>query len=386
MSGYFNTSTMPRPRTGIQILLAAATVLAVAGLCFPFSEHIGHRSVALILLLTVSVLAMRLSLAAVLSAAVLSALVWDYFFIPPLYTLHIEHAEDVLFMMMYFIVAVLNAIINRRLRQLEAVRQEKSERESALRLYNTLFSSLSHDLRTPVAAILGAADTLQGTDSQLSARQRERLLDTILAGSLHLSAQIENLLSMSRIEAGMIQPRKAWCDVGDLLRDALKKTSADASAHQVKMQVPDDFPLVQLDYGLTEHVLQNLLSNALTHTPAGTHITLSAHIESHQHGRFESDDGQSEHLRSVHTPTDHTLVLEVRDDGPGFAAEEMEQAFDKFYRPKGTRADGTGLGLFVARGFTEAQGGEISLRNLRPGGACFSIEMPTPILSQLHHE
>lgn len=371
---------------GRQIAIAAAAVLTISALCFPFSAHIGHRSVALILLFTVSVLAMRLELAAVITAAVLSALLWDFFFIPPIFTLHIESAEDVLFMMMYFIVAVLNGIINRRLRQLEELRQEKTERESALGLYNALFSSLSHDLRTPIAAVLGAADTLRESATQLTPIQHEKLLDTVLEGSINLSTQIENLLSMTRLEAGMIQPKKSWCDVQDLLQGVLRKTTLDASQHQISIQLPDDFPLVQLDVGLTHQILQNLFANALNHTPTGSHIQLSAHLHHHYRAHFEVND-HIEDMKTISDGTQHQLIIEIRDNGPGFTPEALRCAFDKFYRPENSTAVGTGLGLYVARGFTEAQGGEVNVRNLPEGGACFTLEFLTPILSQtIHHE
>lgn len=361
--------------------LAVLAVAAVAGICFPFTEAIGYRSVALLLLLAVSVLAMRQGLPAVLTAAVLSALVWDYFFIPPRFTFHIESAEDVLFMVMYFIVASLNGIINHRLRQLETLRREKNERESSLKLYNTLFSSLSHDLRTPLAAVLGAADTLRESRAQLSENQQEKLLDEILTGAVRLSEQVENLLNMSRIEAGMIHPKKEWCDVSDLIFGIVKKNTQQQTGHTVEVSIPDDFPLVQLDFGLTEQILQNLLANALRHTPEGTKIRLSAKLFKNSHGHFETDE-QDTRLRSVKDESVSSLILEVSDTGPGFPKEEMDRVFDKFYRPGGTKADGTGLGLFVARGFTEAQEGDISLRNLPGSGACFTLEFSTAILHQ----
>lgn len=377
---------MKKDNTGRQILFAIITVATVAGICFPFIDAIGYRSVALLLLLAVSVLAMRQGLPAVLAAAILSALVWDYFFIPPRFTFHVESGEDVLFMAMYFIVAVLNGIINLRLRQLETLRMEKMERESSLKLYNTLFSSLSHDLRTPLAAVLGAADALRVSRSQLSENQQINLLDEILAGSIRLSEQVENLLNMSRIEAGMIHPKKEWCDVNDLVFGIVKKNAQGHPEHPVEVAIPGDFPLVQLDFGLTEQILQNLLANALRHTPPGTQIRFNAKLFKNERGHFETDDLASD-LRSVRDKIDHRLILEVSDTGPGFPREEMDRVFDKFYRPGGTKADGTGLGLFVARGFTEAQGGEISLRNIPGSGACFTLEFPTAILQQtIHHD
>jgi two-component system, OmpR family, sensor histidine kinase KdpD len=377
---------MTKPRTSRQVMIAIVAIVAVALACFPFTLAIGYRSVALILLLAVSIMATRMELLPVLVAAFLSALIWDYFFIPPQFTFQIGSTEDMLMMTMYFIVASLNGIINYRLRQLEKVQQEKTERETSIKLYNTLFSSLSHDLRTPIAAVLGAADTMRENQQQLTPEQQQQLLDEIVNGSLRLSDQVENLLNLSRIEAGRIQVRKAWCDLSDLLYGVIKKTIGNNTTHQLKVELPEQTPLVQLDYGLTEQILHNLLSNALRHTPAGTLITLSGIITNNRHGELELIENENG-LKVVEKTTSHRLTITVKDNGQGFPVEDIELAFDKFYRSKHTQADGTGLGLFVAKGFTEAQEGDISLRNLPNGGACFTLEFPTPILDQtIHHE
>ncbi len=357
------------------------TVVAVAATCYPFSGLIGYRSVALILLLAVSVLAMRLGLPAVLSAALLSALIWDFFFIPPYFTFTIGSGEDVLLIVMYFIVASLNGVINYRMRQLEQVRREKTDREKSLNLYNTLFSSLSHDLRTPIAALLGAADILLENNEQLSETQRDELLQEISKGALRLNEQVDNLLNMSRIEAGGIQPKPAWCDVEELIYGTIKKIGADAENHRITVSIPKNIPLVQLDFGLTAQLLQNLLSNAVRHTPAGTEVRISAAIDVEEAGHFEAN-GSDTTMDLVKDAPQYRLRIEVSDNGEGFPEEEIERVFDKFYRPGNTRADGTGLGLFVVRGFTEAQGGEITLQNLPGKGARFVLELPTVVLNQ----
>ena len=385
-----------------QIFLAATTVLLVAAMCYPLSELIGYHSVALILLLAVSVLAMRMSLTAVLVAAVLSALVWDFFFIPPYFTFTIGSGEDVLLIVMYFIVAILNGVINYQTRQVEQVQRQKADRDASLQLYNTLFNSLSHELRTPVAAILGASDTLQENEAALSPVQKKALLTEITEGSLRLSEQVENLLSMSRLEAGMIVPKKEWCDVADLLYGTLEKLKSERHDHSVEITLPDEIPLVRLDFGLTEQIIRNLLSNAFRHTPAGTRIQVSAKIIHDPAGHFEipqqTDTRQDNHptrrfmggtdtpLQLVRDTMTHRLQIEITDEGAGFPTEEIERVFGKFYRPSNTVADGTGLGLFIVKGFTEAQGGEVSLNNRMQGGAKFTLEWPTPVLPQnLHH-
>jgi two-component system sensor histidine kinase KdpD len=376
---------MKKVHTQRQVFIAGTAVLLIAAAFYPLSDYIGYRSVALILLLTVSILAMRMSLTAVLVAAVLSALVWDFFFIPPHFTLTIGSGEDLLLIVMYFIVAILNGVINYRIRQLEQVQRQKEERDASLKLYNALFNSLSHELRTPVAAILGAADMLQENDVALSPGQKKALVSEIADGALRLSEQVENLLSMSRLEAGMILPKKEWCDVGDLLYSTLEKLKPESHNHPVEISVPDDLPLVRLDFGLTEQVVRNLLSNAFRHTPAGTQVRITAKIVHDTAGHFETTEQADTPLHLVRDKMMYRLQIEVSDSGLGFPPEEIERVFGKFYRASDTVAGGTGLGLFIVKGFVEAQGGEVSLSNQRQGGAVFMLEFPTQILPQNLH-
>ena len=129
--------------------------------CFLFVDLVGYRVVALVLLVTVSLLAMLFEISPVLIAAVLSALIWNFFFIPPIFTFHVDHAEDLLMFLMYFLVAMVNAVLTFKIREAETIARDKEEKENALRHYNVLLNSLSHELRTPIATIIGAVDTLK---------------------------------------------------------------------------------------------------------------------------------------------------------------------------------------------------------------------------------
>ncbi len=262
-----------------QFSLDFASVTLVAAACFPLTETLGYHSVALLLLLTVSVLAMRLSLWPVLMAALLSALIWNFFFIPPIFTFHVDSKEDVLLLVMFFIVALLNGVIQYRVRQLQQFERQKEENETALRLYNTLFSSLSHELRTP-ATIVGAADALQENAERLSDAHKTELLAEISTASLRLNQQVENLLSTSRLESGLIRARPEWCDVNELVYKVLEKLNTELVNRKAEVSVPENLPLVQLDFGLTEQVLFNLLSNAAHYTPPDATVFVSAKMAS----------------------------------------------------------------------------------------------------------
>src|SRR5262249_2876295 len=144
-----------------QYTFSIAFTLLVAVACYLLSDFIGYRVVAFILLVTVSLLAMVFEILPVLLAAVLSAGLWDFFFIPPKFTLIIKNAEDGLMFLMYFVIALVNAVLTTKIRKIEKEASLKEEKENTLKLYNTLINSLSHELRTPIATIIGASDNLQ---------------------------------------------------------------------------------------------------------------------------------------------------------------------------------------------------------------------------------
>jgi two-component system, OmpR family, sensor histidine kinase KdpD len=332
----------------ISILLVL--VVAVAGLAL--YDFAGYRVAAFMLLVTVSVLAMFFDIAPVLLAALLSALIWDFLFIPPRYTLTVGTGEDQLLLLMYFVIALVNATLTYKIRQMEKEVRVKEEKANEARFYNTLFNSLSHELRTPITTIIAATDNLNSR-SGLSDALKAELLSEISIASLRLNQQVENLLSMSRLESGIFQIKKDWCDVNELVHKTLRRFEPSISKYELAVHIPENLPLFKLDFGLMEQVLHNLIGNAMQHTPEGTGIVVQAF---HDHDK---------------------LVITVADNGKGFPEGEMEKAFDKFYRLHGSKPGGTGLGLSIARGFVEAHHGTITLKNLPLSGAIFTIEIPT---------
>ncbi len=359
-------------------------VLSVAALCYPFAEWIGYHSVALILLLTISILAMRFSLYPVLVAAILSALIWDFFFIPPYFTLTIGSQEDGLLFIMYFVVALLSGIFNYKLRQFELITRQKEERETSIKLYNTLFDSLSHELRTPISTILGATDVLQENEDKLSKRDKQELTSEITSAALRLNNQLENLLNTSRLESGFIKPNFEWCDVNELIYNTLNKLQKKLSHHETLIDIDDNLPLVKFDFGLMEQVLTNLINNAVNYTPELTLITIRAYVIKEE--KTAGYDTEKQDYSSQNTMS-YTLKIEISDNGNGIPADEIAAVFTKFYRLDNTPTGGTGLGLFIAKGFVEAQGGIIKAFNKIDEGALFVIELPTPVLPQtIHHE
>ncbi|MBL7923639.1 MAG: DUF4118 domain-containing protein [Bacteroidia bacterium] len=338
-------------------------VLLVSLACFYTVEFIGYRVVALVLLMTVSFLAMLFEIWPVLIAAVLSSVIWNFFFIPPLFTFHIDHTEDVLMFLMYFFIAMVNAVLTSRIRREESRARDKEEKEKTIKLYNTLLNSLSHELRTPVSTILGAVDTLKESKDRLSTSARSDLLSEIDKASIRLNRQVENLLNMSRLESGMLKPKPDWCDLAELINGVIQKINPGIS-HTIRFNPAEDLPLFRTDAGLMEQIVYNLMQNAIQYTPDGSVISISV----------------KHHLSSC--------VIVVADNGPGFPAEAIPKVFDKFYRLPSAKAGGSGLGLSIVKGFTEALKGTVLLENGTDGGACFTLVIPaeTTYLNNLKNE
>lgn len=195
------------------ISFGSITVIAIAA---HFSVDLtGYKVVALILLLAVSILAMIFDIWPVVASAIYSALIWNFFFIPPLFNFTIDTPEDALLFLMYFVIAMLNAVLTSKIRKAEIKAKEEEERRNTISLYNTVLNSLSHELKTPISTIIGAIDTLKETPSKLSEENKIELLSEMDVASMRLNRQVENLLNMSRLESGFIKPQLDWCDMHD---------------------------------------------------------------------------------------------------------------------------------------------------------------------------
>jgi two-component system, OmpR family, sensor histidine kinase KdpD len=483
-----------------QYVTASLVVILTSIACFFLKEYIGYQVVSFGLLFVVSTLAFFFGTGPILLSATLSALIWDFFFIPPPYTLHVDKPEDMLMLIMFFIIALLSGVLTSRIKRQEMKIRIREERTNALyqltrelstatgieeviniakndvqkyfslksrillkndtdqldfinkfdtsinlskndmsvaawtfqhstkagkhtdtlpscnytfyplkgnqmnlgviaiqqetvftqgeeqfweafisqisgkfereylrniakqafllnesdKLYKTLFNSISHELRIPVATIMGASDSLLTT--QHTEEIRKELSQEIFKASERLNRLIENLLNMSRLESGRITPRFDWYDIHDLIDNVIKNLNDELKPFRLHVVIPDDMPFVKIDFGLMEQVLYNLIYNATQYASASINLRIKAFYDS------------------------GILTLQVMDRGPGFPEKEISLIFNKFYRVEGSKAGGTGLGLSIAKGFVEAQKGTISVENRQNGGAKFTIKIPTEIL------
>ncbi|MBN1790256.1 MAG: sensor histidine kinase KdpD [Bacteroidales bacterium] len=482
-----------------QYLTTSLIVILASVLCYLAKDVVGYQVISFALLFLVSILALFFGTGPILLVAALSALIWDFFFIPPPFTLHINDPVDVMMLIMFFIIALLNGILTSRVRHQEKKIRIREERTHALyqltreltmasgidevlkialksiqrnfnlncaiflknelnqlesevrhhttlqfsendksiamwvfrhsikagkhtdtlpstdytfyplagnssnmgviavvhlivftqgetqfweafvaqisgkfereflreatknayilnesdKLYKTLFNSISHELRIPVATIMGASDSL--LDTSHSDQVRAELSSEIFKASERLNRLIENLLSMSRLESGRITPHMDWCDVHDLVNRITDNLKTELAPFNMMVVIPDDMPLVKLDFGLMEQVLHNLVYNACQYAAKNSSLRIKIYYD---HKNF---------------------VLEVMDRGPGFPKEALPFIFNKFYRVEGSKAGGTGLGLSIVKGFVEAQKGTVSVENRQNGGARFTVKIPSEI-------
>jgi two-component system, OmpR family, sensor histidine kinase KdpD len=354
-----------------QYFISIALVLLVAGICYFCSGFIAYKIVALILLVTVSLIAMSFDIMPVIISAIISALVWNFFFIPPKFTLAIHSSEDIPMFVMYFIIVMINAALTYKIRKIEKEANEKEEKEKTLKLYNTLLNSLSHELRTPIATIIGATDNLQAINNKLSEQSKTELLSEISKAALRLNRQVENLLNMSRLESGIIKPKKDWCDINELVHSSVNLMQENIQKHQLKIEIEDKLPLFKIDMGLMQQVLCNLLNNAIQYTSEKAFIIIKASYTMEINGHFSAD-----YQHAYRDDKIQRLVIIFQDNGKGFPEDEIDKVFDKFYRLKSSNTGGTGLGLSIVKGFVEAHNGTIILENVKEGGAKYTIEIP----------
>lgn len=485
-----------------EYIFSAATILGIILLCIPLAGTTGYQSVSLILLFSVSMLALFFRVGPILLVSTISALLWNYFFIVPRYTLQITKIEDILMVVMFFIIALVNGVLTYRIRKQQLLAKSKEERANAMysltkelsqatdiqkiaaiaqnsikkyfniecyfllqdgqnrlitkqsaidaklfsdsdysiaqwtfknekiagrftdtlpsseytyyplkgthtkigvivlkldkplngdlelfldsfltqvsyfleqeylaqeaklasilnesdKLYKTLFNSISHELRIPVATVMGASDTLLN-DTYPEAVKKE-LYGEIFIASKRLNRLIENLLNMSRLESGQIAVHLDWCDIRDLFNSVTESLKEELKPFKLDVVVPPTMPLVKLDFGLMERAIYNLVCNSCKYAAPGRTIRLKAFYDS------------------------HCLVIQEMDRGSGFPADSLPNIFNKFY--KSEQAGGLGLGLSIVKGFVEAHKGVVAVENRQNGGARFTLKIPTEISYSTH--
>jgi two-component system sensor histidine kinase KdpD len=224
----------------------------------------------------------------------------------------------------------------------------------AEKLRAALLTSISHDLRTPLASILGAASSLRQLRASLSLADQDELAGTIQEEAQRLNRFIANLLDMTRLESGALAPNLQAVDLGDVVGSVLRRAASLTGGHIIALELEPGLPPLNIDPVLTEQVLFNLLDNAVKYAPPASRIMLRARKEGAM------------------------ARMEIADEGEGVPEDDRERIFDKFYRVRAgdRKRAGTGLGLSIARGFLESMGGSITAGNREGGGAVFTLVLP----------
>jgi two-component system sensor histidine kinase KdpD len=229
------------------------------------------------------------------------------------------------------------------------------------RLRSALLTSISHDLRTPLASVLGALTSLRSYERHYDPETREELLRTAQEEAERLNRFVGNLLDITRLESGALEVKRDAVDLADIVGSTVRRAANILARHEVKIDLGPDLPMLRLDFVLFEQVLFNLLDNAAKYSPAGSTISIEA------------------------TQSGGDVIIAVADEGIGIPAEDLERIFDKFYRVKASdrQRAGTGLGLAICRGFIEAHGGTITAANRAAGaGAVFTVRLPVEAAAQ----
>jgi two-component system sensor histidine kinase KdpD len=228
-------------------------------------------------------------------------------------------------------------------------------------LRSALLASVSHDLRNPLASVVGSASGLERQWPVLEDEAKITLVRTIRNEAERLDVYIANLLDMTRIESGVVRPRREAIDLSDVLGAALDHATRVLARHRVAIDAPADLPLVEVDAVLLQQAIYNVIENAAKYSPAGSLIRITARGD------------------------DHTVRIQVVDEGPGIPEAEQTLVFEKFYRARNAgRQGGIGLGLAICRGFLEAMRGSIALANRDDQrGAAVTITLPVAALPAL---
>ena len=490
-----------------QYLAAIVIITVVSFICFQSTAILEYQAIGIILLFSVSLISLFSGRGPILLASALSAILWNFYFIPPLFTFAIHKLTDALMVGMYFIIAIITGIQTSRLRSKGRVVRQREERaiqlyslskelavassaekvseiavekigqvfnakvavfleneaynlsdnpvlvstfiptekdhaiiiwvynngkpagrftqtlplsegyfvpltshekvlgvigiqfsadyifssepqsllenflsqisstlerenlnkktkkammvEESERLYKTLFNSISHELKTPLAIINGASSELLGQQenhTQIYAKE-------IFEASSRLNRLVENLLDMSRLESGQMKPKLEWCDLEELIGKVISDIKKRSEGFVFTINIQKKIPLMKLDFVLMEQALQNILNNSVLYAPLHSEIGVSATMKT------------------------GNLNLTIEDNGSGFPEESLPYIFGKFYRVPGTKTGGTGLGLAISKGWIEAHHGTIKVENKKNGGAKFTIIIPVETKTfEINHE
>ncbi len=358
---FMSMDPMPRGTRAppIHFAWAAALVAGATGACALGRPVLALPDLVMIYLLAIVVGATFLARGPSLLVTALSVGAYDFFFIPPYFTFDVADGKHLLTFVTMFVVGLLVSGLTLRLRRQAEERERLGEEAKAAslrarteELRSSLLSAVSHDLRTPLAAITGAATALRSDVRHLGRADHVDLVETICEEAERLERLLANLLDMTRLESGALRVRCEWVPLDEIVGAAIDRVEPRLGARPVEVEIAPGLPLLWTDPVILEQVFVNLLENAAKYTPPGSPLALRARA------------------------SDREISIVVADRGPGIATGDEERIFDKFHRGTHPGISGAGLGLAICRGIATAFGGRIVARNRAGGGAEFEVALP----------
>jgi K+-sensing histidine kinase KdpD len=325
-------------------LSSLAAVAAVTGIIFALKPVAPVLSLGVLYLFAVLPIAVVWGLPYAVGVSVVSMLAFNFFFLPPTHTLRLADSENWVALLVYVVTAIsVSELAARARRRAREVRETETLRRSDA-VKTAVLRSVSHDLRSPITAIMTATDVLEDSGEALSAAEREELHSAIRLQIQRLDRFVANLLDVSRLEAGAARPVPELWTVDGLIARALEAVGPDNE--RIEVTVPDESPPVSVDAAQLEHALVNLLENALKFSSVTDRVELVAETTSDE------------------------VVLRITDHGPGIPHDEQESIFEPFH------GRGSGLGLGIARGFVQLNGGRLWIESEPGSGTMFALAFP----------
>lgn len=343
--------------------LAMMLTIVATGAAWFLQEALPASNLALIYMSAVIITSAYTSTGPALLSAFSCFLAFNFFFTEPRGTLLISAREEALTAAFLLMIALLvGPLAARRTRLLTDLAQERVEKEREL-LRSSLLSSVSHDFRTPLTAMIGATTTLMEMGDTLTKEQQRELLESVLSEAERLNNYTQNLLDMTRLGRGELRLERSWVSIEEIINVTMKRIRPLAESHQLEVSMAPSLPLLRVHPALIEQAIFNVLHNALKFSPSGTAVRLSCH--------------------ESRTAADRVLVVEISDEGPGIEVAERENVFRMFHTAeKGDRrVAGSGLGLAICKGMIGAHGGSVEIADGATGTGCL-VRISIPVAEQ----
>ena len=353
-----------QPWHGYAGALVATALATLAG--YAMRPRFDIVNIAMVYVLAVLLVAWRFPRGPIVLASVLAVLAFDFMFVPPEGGFSVHDLQYLLTFAIMLGAGLVVAALRASVRRQEQAAAELLLAAETERIRNALLASVSHDLRTPLAVMAGAASSLVEQGEALDADERRALAQNVYASAQRMSDHVAKLLQMTRLESGAIRVERDWVSIDELVGAALRSLAERLAGHRVVVELAPDLPLLFVSAQLIEQALVNLVDNAATHTPPGTVVRLRARLDA------------------------ATVVVSVEDSGTGLGRDDAERVFAKFQHGVRSAADGAtagsahgdehrdglGLGLSICRAIVRLHGGDAWAERLPEGGSAFRFSLP----------